>query len=239
MTIRTELLRKTYIMGRQTVHALTGVDLEVPAGEFLAIFGPSGSGKSTLLHLIGGLDRPSAGSIRLQDQELGKMDEHELAAFRRRHVGFVFQSFHLISSLTALENVALPLRFAGISRRERRRRAEEMLARVGMDDRMHHRPGELSGGQQQRVAIARALINEPALLLADEPTGNLDTRSGDQVMQLFAELHQQGRTVLVVSHDERVKSFATRAVFMLDGKIVPPDVFSTMLAMPSVPSEVS
>jgi putative ABC transport system ATP-binding protein len=213
-------LRKSYVMGQVIVHALAGVDLEIEANTFWVVMGPSGSGKSTLLHLIGGLDRPTSGEIRVGQQSIDHLDENELAVFRRRSVGFIFQSFNLISSMTALENIEFPMRFARVSRRKRRERAMALLEQVGLDDRAFHRPTELSGGQQQRVAIARALVNDPALILADEPTGNLDTTSGFSVMQLLSDLHRSGRTVIVVTHDERMTQFATHTVGLLDGKIV-------------------
>ncbi len=218
--IQVSQLRKTYRMGQVAVHALAGVDLQIPANTFWVVMGPSGSGKSTLLHLIGGLDRPTSGEIRVGKQSIDHLDENELAVFRRRSVGFIFQSFNLISSMTALENVAFPMRFARVSGRKRRERALELLRQVGLEDRAFHKPTELSGGQQQRVAIARALVNNPALILADEPTGNLDTTSGVSVMQLLSDLHRSGRTVIVVTHDERMTSFATHTVGLLDGKIV-------------------
>lgn len=213
-------LRKTYQMGAQTVHALAGVDLTVEVGAFYAVMGPSGSGKSTLLYLLGGLDRPTSGQIRVGGQAVETMDENALAVYRRRTVGFIFQSFNLIPSLSALENVAFPLRFARVPRLQRQVRAYELLQRVGLADRIYHRPTELSGGQQQRVAIARALVNNPQLILADEPTGNLDTASGGSVMQLLSELHQDGRTILVVTHDPRMAAFATHIVHLLDGRTV-------------------
>ncbi|MEZ4645066.1 MAG: ABC transporter ATP-binding protein [Chloroflexota bacterium] len=213
-------LRKTYQMGRQKVHALDGVDLSVAPETFTAVMGPSGSGKSTLLYLLGGLDRPSNGEITVAGQSISALDENALAAYRRRTVGFVFQSFNLIPSLSALDNVAFPMRFARVPRRQRLIRAHELLLRVGLGERIHHKPTELSGGQQQRVAVARALVNDPQLILADEPTGNLDTASGASIMQLLAELHQNGRTVLVVTHDPRMTAYATHTVHMLDGRIV-------------------
>ncbi|MBE2225602.1 MAG: ABC transporter ATP-binding protein [Anaerolineae bacterium] len=213
-------LRKTFQMGRQKVHALDSVDLTVAANTFYSVMGPSGSGKSTLLYLLGGLDRPTSGQIHVNGQSLEAMDENALAVYRQRTIGFIFQSFNLISSLTALENVAYPMRFAHVSRRRRHAIAHELLKRVGLGDRYNHKPGELSGGQQQRVAVARALVNNPQLILADEPTGNLDTASGHAIMQLLADLHQNGRTVLVVSHDPRMQAYATHRVFMLDGRIV-------------------
>jgi putative ABC transport system ATP-binding protein len=213
-------LRKTYQMGRTVVHALDNVNLEVEPGTFTTVMGPSGSGKSTLLYLLGGLDRPSNGTIQVNQQSVETLDENALALYRRRTIGFIFQSFNLIPTLTALENVAFPMRFAQIPRRERQIRAYELLQRVGLADRIHHKPTELSGGQQQRVAVARALVNNPQLILADEPTGNLDTSSGHSIMQLLAELHGQGRTVLVVTHDPRMTAYATCTVYMLDGRIV-------------------
>jgi putative ABC transport system ATP-binding protein len=213
-------LRKSYQMGRALVHALNNVDLDIAPGTFTAVMGPSGSGKSTLLYLLGGLDRPSQGTILVNQQPVETLDENALALYRRRTIGFIFQSFNLIPTLAALENVAFPMRFARIPRRQRQLRAFELLQRVGLADRVHHKPTELSGGQQQRVAIARALVNDPQLILADEPTGNLDTSSGNSIMQLLAELHGQGRTVLVVTHDPRMSAYTTHTVHMLDGRIV-------------------
>lgn len=213
-------LCKSYQMGREMVHALAGVDLDVVAGEFYAVMGPSGSGKSSLLYLVGGLDRPTAGRIVWHGRGIEEMDENALALYRRRTIGFIFQSFNLIPSLTALDNVAYPLRFDGVPRRQRQERAYELLQQVGLGERVLHRPTELSGGQQQRVAVARALINNPPIILADEPTGNLDTTSGQSIMALLADLHKQGRTILVVTHDPRMAEFATQKVQLLDGKIV-------------------
>jgi putative ABC transport system ATP-binding protein len=213
-------LTKHFQMGGTTVRALDGVDLDIPQKSLTVVMGPSGSGKSTLLYLLGGLDRPTSGQITLNGRRLDAMDENKLALFRRQTVGFIFQSFNLIHSMTAEENVGFPMQFAGISTKERSRRSKELLEQVGLADRAHHRPGELSGGQQQRVAAARALVNNPALILADEPTGNLDTASGAGIMQLLADLHQAGRAVLVVTHDPRMVRFATHKVFLLDGKMV-------------------
>jgi putative ABC transport system ATP-binding protein len=207
-------------MGRVAVHALAGVDLDIDPDTFLVVMGPSGSGKSTLLHLIGGLDRPTSGHIQVNDQALESMDENALAVFRRRSVGFIFQSFNLISSMTALENVAFPMRFARVPRRQRQARALDLLKLVHLEDRAYHRPTELSGGQQQRVAIARSLVNDPRLILADEPTGNLDTSSGASIMQLLSDLHHSGKTVIVVTHDSRMTQFATHTVQLLDGCIL-------------------
>ena len=213
-------LRKSYPMGSTTVHALAGVDLTVERNSLSVVMGPSGSGKSTLLYLLGGLDRPTSGQIAINGSMLESLDENALALYRRRSVGFIFQSFNLVPSMTALENVAFPMRFSGISARQRRARAFTLLKQVGLEKRAHHRPTELSGGQQQRVAIARALVNDPPLVLADEPTGNLDSGSGLSIMQLLSELHRGGRTVLVVTHDPRMARFATDFVRLLDGRIV-------------------
>lgn len=213
-------LRKTYMMGESQVNALAGVDLDIEANTFWAIMGPSGSGKSTILHLLGGLDRPTSGHLKVGDQVLEDLNENALALYRRETIGFIFQSFNLISSMTALDNVSFPMRFARISRKARRERAMELLTRVGLADRAYHRPTELSGGQQQRVAVARSLVNDPKLILADEPTGNLDTHSGLNIMKLLGELHQGGRTVIVVTHDPRMAHFSTNRVHLLDGHIV-------------------
>ncbi len=218
--IHVTALRKTFVMGRETVIALDDVDLTIDANTFSALIGPSGSGKSTLMYLLGGLDRPTSGSLEVAGQELEKLDENALAVYRRRTIGFIFQSYNLISSMTALENVAFPMRFARISPRARQKRALELLKQVGLENRAYHRPTELSGGQQQRVAVARALVNDPQLILADEPTGNLDTHSGTVIMQLLSDLHRQGRTVLVVTHDPRMARFATDTIRILDGQIV-------------------
>jgi putative ABC transport system ATP-binding protein len=235
--VQAEDLHRHFEVGGQTVRALDGVDLAVRRGEFLAMMGPSGSGKSTLLYLLGGLDRPTEGRIWVQDGsetpvvELGAMEEDALAAYRRQRIGFVFQSFHLIPTMTALQNVEFPMIFGhALARRPataRSRRATrceyatDLLERVGLADRLHHRPTELSGGQQQRVAIARALANDPALILADEPTGNLDSRTGQEIMGLLSDLcRRERRTVVIVSHDPSVTDYATRTVHLLDGRIV-------------------
>lgn len=218
--IHVQGLYKDFKIGRYTVHALAGIDLTIERGTFTVIMGPSGSGKSTLLYLLGGLDRPTKGQIQVNGQNIENLDENELAIYRRRKVGFIFQSFNLIASMSAIQNVAFPMRFARVDRRKRLARATELLRRVGLQDRLHHRPSELSGGQQQRVAIARALVNDPQLILADEPTGNLDTASGAAIMHLLSELHRLGCTVLVVTHDARMKHFATNYLYLLDGRIV-------------------
>ena len=207
-------------MGKTVVRALDGVDLEIDAKTFTVVMGPSGSGKSTLLYLLGGLDRATSGEISLDGQRMDEMDENALALFRRRTMGFIFQSFNLIPSMSALDNVAFPMQFAGINSARRSNRARQILEQVGLGDRAEHRPTELSGGQQQRVAIARALVNDPGLILTDEPTGNLDTSSGASIMQLLSDLHQSGRTVLVVTHDPRMARFATHQIFLLDGHLV-------------------
>jgi putative ABC transport system ATP-binding protein len=191
--------------------------------------GPSGSGKSTLLYLLGGLDWPTSGSIRLGKEQVEKMDENMLALYRRNGVGFIFQSFNLVASMQAEENVSFPLRFSGVPRGERKDRARGILGRVGLSDRVTHKPTELSGGQQQRVAIARALINDPPLILADEPTGNLDSYSGFSIMQLLSELHQAGKTVIVVTHDPRMQQFASNTIHLLDGKIVTEEAYRQAL----------
>jgi putative ABC transport system ATP-binding protein len=218
--VQTVGLTQEYRRGPQTIRALDGVDLSLSVGELLCLTGPSGSGKSTCLNLIGGLDRPTRGRIVVEGREITQLDENELAAYRRQRVGFVFQSFQLIPTMTALENVEFPLIFARVSVRRRRVKAEGLLQRVGLADRMDHRPTELSGGEQQRVAIARSLVNDPALLLADEPTGNLDSRTGGEVMELLAQMNQsQGLTVLVASHDPAVVAFAHRVIRLLDGRL--------------------
>ena len=213
-------VNKRYETGGNTVNALRDVCLEVAKGDYVAFFGPSGSGKSTLLHLIGCLDRPTSGTYALDGIEVGSLGINQLAEIRNRKVGFIFQSFHLMPRLNALENVELPMRLARVSPNERRERAKALLARVGLAERMEHRPAQLSGGQQQRVAIARALANSPAIILADEPTGNLDTQSGAEIVQLLESLLQEGRTIIMVTHDENLRRRASRAVGLLDGRIV-------------------
>ncbi len=220
LLIRTLDLHRDFQMGHVTVHALDGVSLTVEEGEFLGVMGPSGSGKSTLLHLLGGLDRPTAGHIWVRGQDITALDENELAAYRRQEVGFVFQAFNLISTMTALQNVEFPMLFARVPPAQRRERARYLLETVGLADRMGHKPTELSGGEQQRVAIARALANDPAIILADEPTGNLDSRTGAEVMEALARLNrEQGRTIIVVSHDPAVVAFAGQCIHLLDGRI--------------------
>ena len=216
--IKVEGLTKVYPMGANEVHALRGVDMRVEEGEFVALMGASGSGKSTLLHLLGCLDTPTAGDYFLEGREVGRLSHDERAAVRNRRIGFVFQSFYLLPRLDALENVMLPLLYRGRVG-EARERAAESLSHVGLAERMRHHPAELSGGEQQRVAIARALATDPAIILADEPTGNLDSGTGAEVMQLLLELHDDGRTVLMVTHDMQVAAYAQRALHIQDGQI--------------------
>ena len=218
--IRTEDLTKNHHLGGEVVHAVTGVSLSIEQGEFVAIMGASGSGKSTFMHLLGCLDQPSGGRYWLDDRLVTELDQGALAQTRNRQIGFVFQSFNLLPRATALANVALPLIYSGTSVDERQSRAEAALAQVNLTDRLNHRPTQLSGGQQQRVAIARALVNQPALLLADEPTGALDSRTGIEIMALFQSLNQAGNTIIVVTHDEDVAAFATRNVRFRDGAVV-------------------
>jgi len=220
MLISISNLRKIYQMGEAEVRALDGVDLKVEAGEYVAIMGPSGSGKSTLMNLIGCLDTPTSGEYILNGKRVSDLDDTELAEIRNHEIGFVFQTFNLLSRATALSNVELPLIYARISARERHRRAREALEKVGLDDRAKHQPNELSGGQRQRVALARALVNQPSILLADEPTGNLDSRTSAEMMELFNELNAAGNTMIVVTHEEDIAAHARRVVRLLDGKIV-------------------
>lgn len=219
--IQTENLTKIYGKGEAAVTALDHVNIAVNAGEFVAVMGPSGCGKSTLLHLIGGLDRPTEGNVRVEGIALAEMNDDALTKLRRQKIGFVFQFFNLIPVLTAVENAALPVALDGVKPSEAKRRAAEWLTRFGLGDRLAARPDQLSGGQQQRVAIARALVAEPALLLADEPTGNLDTRSGDEIAGLLRDVTKKyGRTVVMVTHDPRIAAYADRIIFLKDGKVV-------------------
>ena len=217
--IRTWDLMKTYVMGDQTIHAVAGVDVEIRKGEYVAIMGPSGSGKSTLMNLIGCLDSPSEGLYYLNGSLVSDMDDDELARIRNKEIGFVFQTFNLLARATALHNVELPLVYAGVPAKDRVERAKAALEKVELAQRMSHRPNELSGGQRQRVAIARALVNNPSILLADEPTGNLDSKTGTEIMGLFERLHQAGNTIVLVTHEADVAAFAYRTIHIRDGKV--------------------
>ena len=219
MLIELEKLEKTYVRGMEEVRALQGLDLDIDRNEYVAIMGPSGSGKSTLMNIVGCLDIPTSGTYRLVGTDVSDMNANELAEVRNQQIGFVFQTFNLLPRATALHNVELPLLYGGTRRRLRRERAEEALERVGLEDRMDHRPAELSGGQRQRVAIARALANHPSILLADEPTGNLDSRTGDEIMELFDALQAEGNTVILVTHEPAIARHARRMIHILDGKI--------------------
>jgi putative ABC transport system ATP-binding protein len=210
---------KTYQVGQQQVHALRGLSVDIAQGEYTALMGPSGSGKSTLMNMLGCLDTPTSGRYRLAGEDVGTLDDDALADIRNRRIGFVFQTFNLMPRYTALENVALPLVYAGASRADREARAREVLEQVGLADRMDHRPNELSGGQRQRVAVARALVNRPDLLLADEPTGNLDTKTSLEIMALFGEIHAAGNTVVLVTHEEDIAAYAHRVVRLRDGVV--------------------
>ncbi len=217
--IRLSGITREYVMGSEKVLALRGVDLEIGRNEYVAIMGPSGSGKSTMMNMLGCLDTPSGGQYWLNGQEVSTMADDDLARVRNREIGFVFQTFNLLPRASALANVELPLVYAGVSTRERKRRAEAALERVGLGNRMDHRPNELSGGQRQRVAIARALVNEPSILLADEPTGNLDSATSVEIMRVFGTLHAQGQTVILVTHEPDIAEHAHRVVVLRDGKV--------------------
>ena len=217
--IRVNDVWKTYQVGQQQVHALRGLSVDIDQGEYTALMGPSGSGKSTLMNMLGCLDTPTTGRYNLAGENVGTLDDDALADIRNRRIGFVFQTFNLMPRYTALENVALPMVYAGMGRNERMDRAREVLEQVGLGDRMNHRPNELSGGQRQRVAVARALVNRPDLLLADEPTGNLDTKTSIEIMALFEEIHAAGNTVIIVTHEEDIAAHARRVVRLRDGVV--------------------
>ena len=224
MTIKLSDIRKIYTIGDSTVAALDGVNLHIRKGEFAAIMGPSGSGKSTLMNILGCLDRPTSGSYVLDNEEVAKLNDDDLAITRNKKIGFVFQNFNLLSRISALETVALPLIYAGVDRKTRLNRARELLNSVGLEKRMDHLPNELSGGQRQRVAIARALVNDPRIIMADEPTGNLDTKSSVEIMGLFGQLHKQGKTIILVTHEPDIAEYAERQLIVRDGKLVRDEV---------------
>ena len=217
--IRTEGITKDYVLGAETVHAVRGVDIEIHKGEFVAVMGPSGSGKSTFMNLIGCLDTPTAGEYWLNGTSVKELSDDELARIRNREIGFVFQTFNLLPRATSLHNVELPLIYAGIRGKERRELAKEKLELVGLADRMDHKPPELSGGQRQRVAVARALVNSPALLLADEPTGNLDSKTGTEIMEVLRGLNEEGQTIVLVTHEPHIAEYAKRQVHLMDGLV--------------------
>ncbi len=212
-------ITKHYLLGSQTVEALRGVTFGIRQGEFIAIMGPSGSGKSTLMNIIGCLDSPTNGTYHLNNKEVSTLEGDELAGIRNREIGFVFQNFHLLARNSALDNVMLPLKYAGFNRDDQLKKARDTLSKVGLESRMNHQPSELSGGQQQRVAIARALVNNPSILFADEPTGNLDSQTGHDVMQLFHNLHQQGQTIILITHENEIAAEAQRIIYIKDGLI--------------------
>ncbi|CAN1511123.1 SalX ABC-type antimicrobial peptide transport system, ATPase component [Flavobacteriaceae bacterium] len=212
-------IKRDFVLGNEIVYVLKGIDLEINKGEYVALMGPSGSGKSTLMNLLGCLDTPTSGSYILNGKDVSKMHDDELAEIRNKEIGFVFQTFNLLPRTTALDNVALPMVYAGFSKSERKVRAEEVLKQVGLADRMDHQPNQLSGGQRQRVAVARALVNNPSIILADEPTGNLDSKTSEEIMKLFGDIHKLGNTVIVVTHEEEVAAYAHRIIRLRDGMI--------------------
>ena len=217
--IKVKNLKKQFQIGSEIVNAIKDISFEVNAGEFISIMGPSGSGKTTLMNIIGCLDTPTSGEYHLDDSEVSLLDDDELAAIRNRKIGFVFQSFHLLTRNTALKNVMLPLTYAGYDKSEATDKAKSVLKKVGLDDRINHKPNELSGGQQQRVAIARALVNNPSIIFADEPTGNLDTKTGEEIMNLFKELHRNGQTIIVITHENEIADQTERIITVKDGLI--------------------
>ena len=219
VVIRIEGITKEYVMGQATIQALRGVDLFIRRNEYLAVMGPSGSGKSTLMNMLGCLDTPSSGRYEFNGKDVASMEDDELAEIRNREIGFVFQTFNLLPRSTSLQNVELPLIYAGVSTEERQQRAAEALMAVGLADRMYHKPNELSGGQRQRVAIARAVVNQPSIILADEPTGNLDSRTGEEIMGLFGRLYESGHTIVIVTHEEEIAEHARRVVRLRDGVV--------------------
>lgn len=219
IAIRLRDIKKIYKMGGQELAALNGINLDIKRGEFVALMGPSGSGKSTLMNILGCLDRPTVGSYELEGKEVAHLSDDELAVMRNKHIGFVFQNFNLLSRISSLENVALPLVYAGVGASERRKRAQEVLEAVGLGDRAEHLPNELSGGQRQRVAIARALVNNPEIIMADEPTGNLDTKSTKEIMEIFQEMHGRGKTIILVTHEPEIAVCANRQLLVRDGVI--------------------
>lgn len=217
--IQVEDVHKSYDLGETFVHALRGVSFNIKVGEFVSIMGPSGSGKSTLMNIVGCLDTPSKGTYFLNDRNVGNLDEEQLAGIRNEEIGFVFQKFHLLPRSSALENVALPLKYASVKQSERLTRAEEVLDKVGLSNRLTHKPTELSGGEQQRVAIARALVNSPSILFADEPTGNLDSKTGHQVLEIFKDLNKRGQTIVVITHEREIAEQSQRTITIKDGEI--------------------
>ncbi len=227
-------ITKTFHLGAQTVHALDGVDLSIEKNEYVALMGPSGSGKSTLMNILGCLDVPTTGTYILNGKDVSKMSEDELADVRNQEIGFVFQTFNLLPRTTALSNVALPLVYAGIGKKDRNKRAEETLNMVGLGDRMDHHPNQLSGGQRQRVAVARALINNPSIILADEPTGNLDSKTSADIMRLFSDIHKRGNTVILVTHEEDIALFAHRIIRLRDGKVESDTINENIATLPAL-----
>lgn len=212
-------IKRDFILGNEKINVLKGINLKIQKGEYVALMGPSGSGKSTLMNILGCLDTPTSGSYILNGNDVSKMHDNELAEIRNKEIGFVFQTFNLLPRTTALDNVALPMIYAGFSKSDRKKRAEEVLTQVGLSDRMDHQPNQLSGGQRQRVAVARALVNKPSIILADEPTGNLDSKTSIEIMMLFEEIHKNGNTVILVTHEEEIAAYAKRVIRLRDGNI--------------------